>query len=175
MPESKVYVLGAGASIGHSGGALPSIRTIFQRSVELNLLTPERAQTGERFAGLVQYVRDSFAKDITSPNEEIDVEDLLTNLDIDIERTQAASLLAAREEALFLIRQTLMQSPLLALRDAQPPEYELFTARLQPQDSVLTFNWDIILDEVLGRSILIDANPVIEPRPHRKVPLQPVS
>jgi hypothetical protein len=160
MTENRVFILGAGASIGHTAGAFPSINTIFKKAVELNILNEARLQLNEKYSRLSKYTEATFDKNVLT-TDELNFEEVLTSIDIDLENNQDPEIIAVRAEALDLIRHTLMDSSEGTGDSVR--EYDLLLEMLSTDDSVVTFNWDILLDEKMGRSWLVDESPFRDP------------
>ncbi len=74
-------------------------------------------------------------------------------------------LLAIREQLHKLIQSVLLglepkiHNPARRSEDKIPPgEYHLLYSKLEPQDTIVTFNWDILLDNVLEREQILDGD-----------------
>jgi hypothetical protein len=151
MPDKNtamktVWVLGAGASASHSTGALPLLLQIPAKAKELGLLS-------RRFTGLNQlstYIRKRFNAHLQR-GPRLNLEDVLTFLELDIAASPEASLIGAQAFLLRLIRNTIMACQKEILADVG--DYVDLASRLRasPIDSVVTFNWDTLLDDAMGR------------------------
>ena len=144
----KIFLLGSGSSIGHSNGAFPSILGFFSVAHELGLYG------GEDTKQIHGYVRNLFGRNIFSKHTKIDIEELFTLIEIEIERNPSPELLAIRNDLLKLI-----QEILIILEENLPEnegEYNLFLKKLNPSDTIITFNWDILLDNILSRSDILE-------------------
>lgn len=141
-----IYMLGSGSSIGHSNGRFPSIDGFFSVANELGLY-------GSGTIGNIQrYVNSKFGIDIHSKRSRIDIEAVFTLIEIEIERRPSPELLAIRLELLKLI-----QRVLIILEEQLPKgkgEYYDFLGKLDSSNShtIITFNWDIMFDNVLART-----------------------
>jgi hypothetical protein len=151
VPRKRVWLIGAGASISHSRGVFPTLEGIPAAAAKYGVLkTP-----GEGYAELLRYVSARFRVDLRR-GPKVDLERVLTTLDIDIEVRPEAWLLHAREQLLLFLRDTideLHSAAAIAPVNAEHGvgEYYRLARRLGPSDTVITFNWDLLLDDALGR------------------------
>lgn len=145
----RVFLLGSGSSIGHSLGLFPSINQFFSKSKFLNI------DLDGNYSHLIKYVLDTFGRDIRTSAIPIDIEDLLTNLEIELERNSSPTLTATRDELLRLIQQTLIK--LGSNLSSECKEYKDFIFQLNQRDTIITFNWDVLLDNLLDRKRIIQA------------------
>lgn len=147
---TKVYVLGSGSSIGHSNGLFPSIGKFFSCGSDFGVLQDDK------YSGLRSYVKELIGQDIFRTQKDIDIEALMTHIEIDLERKNSPDLLKLRRDLLDLIR-----SVLIAGEERLPSpegEYHAFFNVLDKRDSIITFNWDLMLDNILGRSPILVKN-----------------
>jgi hypothetical protein len=82
------------------------------------------------------------------------IEELFTLIEIEIERNPSPELLAIRSDLL-----TLIQEILIRLEENLPGdegEYDLFCSKLISSDTVITFNWDILLDNKMNRVEILE-------------------
>jgi hypothetical protein len=146
MTSKRVYILGAGSSKGHSKGIFPSLAEFFTTAKQLKLVVdPEVLNFAKKVTG----------KDLFSKKSAIDVEAFFTHIEIELERNSSPELLFIREHLHKLI-----QSVLLGLEskiNKSQGEYCLLLSKLKlrPQDTVVTFNWDLLLDNVLERENIL--------------------
>jgi hypothetical protein len=150
--DKTVWVVGAGASISDSKGVFPSLMGIPAKARELGLLGDG---TEPEIKHLASYLRSRFYGDLTNPLEPINLEHVLTLLEIDIAVSGEPKLHMARKYILRLLRSTLMR-----LHKNKPPsagEYRRLVARLSPNDTIVSFNWDVLLDEAFGRTPRLQA------------------
>ncbi|MCK9230738.1 MAG: hypothetical protein M0Q23_08400 [Syntrophales bacterium] len=146
----RIYVLGSGSSIGHSHGSFPSIADFFPVARKLGL------DDGARFEKIRSYAQGIYGEDIFKSKRKIDIETFLTHLEIEIERTTSPDYLLVRQQL-----HTLIQDILILLEDGledQESEYDYFVQQLHPSDTIITFNWDVVLDNSLGRAQLLGGN-----------------
>ena len=145
----RIFLLGSGSSVGHSEGAFPSILGFFSVANELGLYGNEATKK------IHEYVWNLLGRNIFSSRSKIDIEALFTLIEIEIERNPSPDLLLIRQELLKLI-----QTILILLEGKLPnqkSEYNYFLEKLNPSDTIITFNWDIVLDNLLSRTeILVD-------------------
>jgi hypothetical protein len=140
----RVFILGAGASKSHTNQQSPGIREFFDASKKLK--EEEIANLG----GIFKFREESVGRGFLETDVEPDIEELYTHLDIEIERANWPSTVLKREQLLTLIRRVLM------LPFPTTNEYDDFVKHvIQPQDTVITFNWDILLDDIFGRKEIL--------------------
>ncbi|MCB2189884.1 MAG: hypothetical protein KQJ78_26010 [Deltaproteobacteria bacterium] len=151
--DFTVYVLGAGASIGHTGGLFPSIMDFFAKARKLRIL----GQQNE----LREFASKQTGKDIFGEDCKINLEDLLTTIEIEKELRSSLPIEATSAQALELIRQLLNRLQLdfydrMEHKDNKlPNEYDLLCAALKPRDTIISFNWDTLLDNLLQREDIL--------------------
>lgn len=144
----KIFLLGSGSSIGHSKGVFPSILGFFSSAHALGLYGNEATKK------IHNYARNLMGRNIFSSRSKIDIEALFTLIEIEIERNPSPKLLLIRLELLKLI-----QEILICLEDQLPElqsEYNFFIEKLNPLDTIITFNWDILLDNLLSRTEILE-------------------
>lgn len=149
FPTKVVWILGAGASVSETYGHFPSLLGIPEKARELGVLDP-KVGTEPGLAHLARYLRSRSYGDLTDPGEPVNLERVLTLLEIDIAVASEPRLLLARKFVLRLLRLTLIR-----LHKSVPRrrgEYIRLVSSLGPLDTIITFNWDFLLDEALGRS-----------------------
>ncbi len=133
-----VYILGAGASISHSNNC-PLITQFFSTAASFDL---------QGFDALVRYARFHFGiGNLLSTSDETNVEELLTNIEIEIERSPSAENIGARDDLLRLIQRVLIR----ITPNKGPSDYDNLINQLQSSDSIITFNWDLLLDDLLPK------------------------
>ncbi len=146
--RKAIWVIGAGASVSDTDGHFPTLLQIPGRARELGLITEDFVSEPE-LKGLAGYLKKRLYGDLTNPAEAIDLEHVLSLLEIDIAVSPEPNLLFARKAVLRLLRSTLLR-----LSSSAPPlqgHYKRMVASLGPRDTVITFNWDTLLDDVFGR------------------------
>lgn len=150
MSIKRVYILGSGSSIGHSKGIFPSIEKFFvsarQSGVKLK----------EDYSLIVTYVKKTFGRNILRGKSSVDIEELFSYIDIEIERSFSAELIEMRQQLLHLIKSVLFNLERKVL--GKSGEYNDFVSRLDPQDTIISFNWDLLLDNVLERETILKRN-----------------
>jgi hypothetical protein len=148
MDFKRIYILGAGSSIGHSKGLFPSITGFFEAAKKLGL------GSQKEFNLIEEYAEKVLGKPLLRGKSQIDIESLFTHIEIEIEKKQSPDLLAIRQQLLNLI-----QSVLIGLEErieGRQGEYHNFASKLQDNDTIITFNWDMLLDNVLMRDKILD-------------------
>lgn len=148
MDSKRIYILGAGSSKGHSKGIFPSINQFFTKAKELG------ADLKSDFKLVVDYIKKISDRNILTGRDSIDIESLFTNIEIDIERSASPDLLKIRQQLLRLIQVVLIQ--LEESLSRHPGEYNQFVSMLNKNDTVITFNWDLLLDNTLDRIHILE-------------------
>jgi len=179
--NKRVFILGAGSSISHSGGVFPCIKQFFNEDKMFDKNTGrgynygyntvkkkyEEKEARENFNLLKGYIKDYTGVDVpvkpyvlddtglVDNGNGVDIEEIMTYVDIDLERmSQYTYYHRLKEELHFLIRRVLF-----ALNErvcATNSDYNDFKKVLDSKDTILAFNWDILLDEVFGRKLYLD-------------------
>jgi hypothetical protein len=145
--QKRIFILGAGSSKGHSEGLCPSINEFFSVAKRLNIDL-------DSYSALAEYTKTKFAKSITDRRNKIDIELLFTNIEIDIERRSSFDLLELRQKLLKLIQTVLIEVEKHII--GHKGEYDDFVLNLKPNDTLINFNWDLLLDNKLGRLIALN-------------------
>ncbi|MEW6740252.1 MAG: hypothetical protein ACOYU2_10795 [Nitrospirota bacterium] len=140
--SKRIFILGAGSSISHDD-SFPSINVFFSKAKELGI------DVKKEHPELHKYILKNFGIDTNSAKDKINIEIVFTSLEIDIERTQEASLQTIRLQILKLIQSVLIKL-IEKIRDKES-DLSQFAKRLDPKDTVITFNWDVLLDNILSR------------------------
>lgn len=87
--------------------------------------------------------------------QEVNIEELFTHIEIELERGGSPELLEVREEILRLIKEVLSRlgEPIFG----QGGEYGLLQRAevLSDTDTIITFNWDLLLDQLLNRENIL--------------------
>lgn len=148
MAGKRIFVLGAGASIAHSCGAFPSIMSFFHTAKGLGLAS------SPAFKRISEYSYKVLGKNIKEDDDFIDVEKFFTYLEIDIEKHPSPQLHQLRQDFLFVIQKVLLKScrNLKALHG----DYVGFSKQLEQNDTIITFNWDLLLDDTLHRKAVLN-------------------
>lgn len=147
LGDKTVWVTGAGASISETSGAYPALEDIPARSQAEGLL--RQSTTTPAYTVLREYVQRRFGRDL-SRAPKLDLENVLTILEIDISTNPDPTLPLARYQLLTLLRDTFL---LLAQRPYESTGHyrQLAQHHLKAEDTIITFNWDTLLDDNLGR------------------------
>lgn len=154
VDKKRVFILGAGASISHSKGIFPSIDGFFPKALECKIIRKSRD-----FDDLVEYIKNSFNVDILKkkPFPKLNIEKIYTQLEIEIESSRSTKYAAIREKLLELIKKTLLYLE-VKINTGQDSDYHKLQKELKPSDTVINFNWDILLDDILGRKERLNGN-----------------
>ena len=142
-------MLGAGSSIGHSAGVFPSIEGFFSKAKEMNL------QSGENFKLLADYTLKILGRNIFVSRDNTDIESLFTYIEIELERNPSPDLIKVRLHLLRLIQDVLIS--LESKVNVNNGEYKLLVSQLNQSDTIITFNWDLLLDKYLSHKELLES------------------
>lgn len=143
MNSKRIFVLGAGSSIGHSNGLFPSILNFFASAKKLQL------HKTDGYSQIADYAQRIIGKNISTSGQNIDIEAFLTHIEIEIERSPSPELLSIRQEILSFIRKLLIG--LSEKISKKKGEYNKLVTNISKSDTILTYNWDLLLDNLLGR------------------------
>lgn len=152
MNRKTVYILGAGSSIGHSKKIYPDINNIFKKANEYNIVSRNHKSILNKYKELNEYLKETFNYDLLS-NKELDFEEVFTIIDIEEEKnpTDYGKLKLQLMNILCELFTKLKDS----IKYNDSLDYYLFESKLRDYDSILTFNWDVLLDDVLGREYFL--------------------
>ncbi len=158
-----VWILGAGASKSASGGIYPTLSELPRTAKDLGVeVAPSGGKPGS-FDALNTFLLRLYGHDLTS-DRRIDLESVLTLLDIESTLDSTPLLHSARAQLIRLIQQTFRK--LQKQSDPSASEYQALVQQLHKSDTLVTFNWDLLLDNALGRlELLKDLNAKV-PKAH---------
>lgn len=142
---NKVYILGAGASAGYDKSEVslrsPTARDFFKKAMQL---IDKNAIEGQRFHNLFNFLEKYYCfKKEDIKEKELDIEEVLTMLDLETSKNE---LKMARKELLEMIFLTLNK----ILYGKRCPYHKKLIENLKPTDTLITFNWDLLVDNVLS-------------------------
>ncbi len=167
--SKTVFILGAGASIAHSKGKFPSYNDFFTKARNLNLIQDKNSDVVfEEYKDLTEYIFKMMKVDILSEKSEIDIERLMTFIDIEIENAEDKETYQIYRKKLLEIIYKLFNK-LSMLYKIERGDYNDFVDNINYNDTVITFNWDLLLDrrikgkkqyENLGDLILDEMDPI---------------
>ena len=149
MRNKRLFILGAGASIAHTKGLFPSITDFFIKANELEIFSKEKHE----FRELADYIQEFFGQNIFKKGVKINIETIFTHLEIQLERSSGGNLIGIREQLLNLIRLVLIE--LASKVQDKDGEYKKFAKQLKETDTIITFNWDLLLDDILNRKDML--------------------
>jgi hypothetical protein len=165
--SKTVFILGAGASISHSKGNFPSYNSFFSKIKNLNLINVKNIDD----KNLINYIHKIMKIDILSEKNQVDIEKLMTFMDIEIENTnnrESFKIQILKERLLEII--ILLFDKLSKNLKLKNGDYNDFIKKIEDDDTVVTFNWDVLLDNIfigknqhneLNNLIKKDTSPVI--------------
>jgi hypothetical protein len=151
----RIYILGAGSSIGHSKDIFPSITEFLIKAKETGLI-----QEGF-FSELKKYTENILGKSVFDGNTKINIEELYTFIEIDIERNPSWELFATRQQLLKLIQNVLIELE-KQIHNVEGEYNEFLNKKLTRSDTIITFNWDLLLDNILKREYCLKNYPVLD-------------
>lgn len=103
--SKTVFILGAGASYSHSNKDFPLINDIF-KVAKKEIVTPlfyDPNALNPDYKCVERYIRKNFNKSIFDIRHKLNIEDILTNLEIDIEKTKSNDLQIIRDRVIKII------------------------------------------------------------------------
>lgn len=139
-----IYVIGAGASISHTHQNYPTIAEIFRKAREQGLIDEKVHDK------LVDYIRKIFGKDILGRGANIDAERVYTAIEIDIEKNEERSA-PVRTQFTEILTKLFCKLQINSPGKTEKSDYKSFIEKLKETDTIITFNWDVLLDNFLGR------------------------
>lgn len=157
---TTVYILGAGASAGYNGSYLhehsPVARNFFEVACRVKDIHSCGARDFHDHAVNYRHFEDFIKKRFLTTMEhlslvDLDMEDILTFLDLEIDNCKDActlrELIAARRDFLTLMALTFEK----VLYGTPCPHHGRIAAVLQPGDTVISFNYDLLMDSALDK------------------------
>jgi hypothetical protein len=155
--SKTVYILGAGASYSHSNKEFPLINDIFKVAKKLLVtsLITDINTLNPNYGCVEDYIGNKFNKSIFNIKQKLNIEYILTNLEIDIEKTKSNDLQIVRDRIITIILVTFILLDRKSVYYKRNSEYFLFFDRLKDNDTIITYNWDLLLDNILDRERII--------------------
>lgn len=154
--EKTVWIVGAGASKSHSRGTFPTADELLGHMLTRFIANDLPGDTAGLLA-IREYCLHRLGANINEPTALPDLETVLGFLDSDMEVSRDASLPLARQFLVRLVRDAL--SALSREITIGSGEYDSLVTALDPSDSIVSFNWDTLLDDALGRRHLMADQP----------------
>jgi len=154
--SKTVFILGAGASYSHSNKEFPLINDIF-KVAKKELVTPllyDMNTLNPDYGVVERYIRTNFNKSIFDIRHQLNIEDILTNLEIDIEKSKSNDLQIVRDRVMKIILVTFFKLTSKSEYYKKNGEYYLFFDKLKDNDTIITYNWDLLLDNIFDRKRL---------------------
>ena len=155
--NKTVFILGAGASYSHSNKEFPLINDIFKvakQSLVTSLITDGKT-LNPNYECVEIYIRENFNKSILDSRQKLNIEDILTNLEIDIEKIKSNDLQIIRDRIIAIILNTFYILTHKSNYYKKNGEYFLLFNQLEENDTIITYNWDLLLDNILDREKII--------------------
>jgi len=147
--KKTLYILGAGSSISHSNGLFPNINNIFIKAIELNITTTNRGKIKSTYRSLNNYLKSWFGIGLDNTVDQLDFEKVFTFIEIEKEKNPVDFELPRKQLIEILFHVIMKLKDRIQINEA--PDYQQFRDNLDWNDSIITFNWDILLDDYLGR------------------------
>ena len=157
--SKTVFILGAGASYSHSNKEFPLINDIFKVAKQLHVTSckDDINKIKPFFECVDLYIKKKLNKNILNIRQKLDIEDILTNLEIDIEKTESNDLQIVKDRIIKIILITFFILTRKSDYYKKNSEYFLFFDRLKDNDTIITYNWDLLLDNILDRKKIISS------------------
>lgn len=155
--SKTVFILGAGASYSHSNKEFPLINDIFKvakQSLITSLITDINT-LNPNYECVENYIKEKFNKSILDSRQKLNIEDILTNLEIDIEKTKNNDLQIIKDRIIAIIFNTFFILTNKSYYYKRSCDYFLFFNQLKDNDTIITYNWDLLLDNILDREKII--------------------
>jgi len=156
--SKTVFILGAGASHSHSNKEFPLVNDIFKVAKKLSVTTRIKSinTLSLDYECVEKYINKKFGKSILDSRQKIDIEDILTNLEIDIEKIRTNKLQIIRNQIIKMIFNTFSILTNKSFYNKGNNDYfSFYNNKLKANDTVITYNWDLLLDNILNREELI--------------------
>lgn len=140
---NKVYIFGAGASAGYENSELglrsPTANDFLQKA---GWLIHHEYITGELFRNLFSFLQNYYNLNESQwCTSNINIEEVLTIMDLNLKKYRDA-----RSELIKLIYLTLYK----ILYGNPCPHHQSLINQLEPSDVIITFNWDLLVDNRLS-------------------------
>ncbi len=150
--DKRVWILGAGASISHAKGDFPSITDFFKYAKKQKITMSSERTVKPDYEDIHTYILATIGKSIIRLDHNIDIEQLLTLIEIDKEKNDTGYIRSLSEKTINLIRSVISNSQKNA--DVSG-DYHRFRKQIKVSDTVITFNWDTLLDDAFGRKNIL--------------------
>lgn len=125
---------------------------------KLNLLTEDTAKSKEDYDELYNFIIKFFNIDILDVGKELDLEEVYTFLELEVERDYD-NFIRVRQQLFKLIKQLFnkLEADLPDKEDKfnKNHEFNLLIKELISTDTIIVFNWDTVLDNLLERTYCI--------------------
>ena len=103
------------------------------------------------------FINKNYGFDIAKEKVLLDFEKLFTNVELQLGSESNAANIDVRDKLLSLLVQLFMQLHIKVDKEkTNHPEYSQLTNMLTDKDHIISFNWDILLDNELGRTTYLD-------------------
>ena len=146
-----VYILGAGSSISHSNSIYPDIENIFIKAVELNILNDSSKKIKNQYIDLYKYIKSILGINILDTNKRLNFEKSFTL--IEIENQKNTSEFGILRKQLIDILLNVFTKLKDNIDQSSELDHNIFAKKLNYEDTIISFNWDILLEDVLGRVV----------------------
>jgi hypothetical protein len=149
----RCFVLGAGASIGHTNGLFPAINSFFKAYLEHQKIIDGMDFNAKELKPLDIYLKTCYGYSIGDGI--IDIERIFTGIETDLEGyPEDSEIITIRSTCIKFIKVLLVK--LQKNLSIDRGEYHLLNEILQTSDTIITFNWDCLLDDILGRKDILE-------------------
>jgi hypothetical protein len=148
----RCFVLGAGASIGHTRGQFPTVNQFFEVYRRNQNIIDGMDFDEKELQLLAIYLKTCYGYSID--DRIVDIERVFTGIEIDSEANpENPEIITIKSKLMKFIKVLLvkLQKHLTLGKE----EYHLLKEIIQPGDTIITFNWDCLLDDILGRKDVV--------------------
>jgi len=172
--KKTVWMIGAGASIDntkhinkknkHNFNSLnkkskniiyPSIKGFFDIAKNEKITTND-GEINYDFYELNNYLINNYGVSLKNKNIELNIEDVMTMVEIDIQKFNRPKNYMVKNQLLKIIIKVFHK---LNSYYYGASKYDILVNNiLQKQDTIITFNWDLLLDDLFGRQYIARGN-----------------
>jgi len=160
----RVYILGAGASKGHfdsiksktSKSSYPNINEFYKEAKKLRITINQNNEVNDCYKELSNFIEEWFGKDIKDGRQNINIEDLLTYIQIELEKGQHSNVAQIKQNIIEIIVEVLYRLQETLDKSRNDGDYHKFYDKINAEKehnatTIITFNWDLLLDNIIGR------------------------
>ena len=145
----RIFVLGAGSSISHTKGAFPDIAGFLVKARKNHITVNETGKLKVEYKDLSQFIQKMYGEILTSPSKRVDIEEVFTHVQFELVRNNSVYINNVSAQIKGLIQKVLLNLSAMhgGLQELdENSEYSNFVDQLGSRDTVMTYNWDTLLD-----------------------------